>query len=147
MNVLRGLVLGRSVYTHRSQASFSHSLVRLSKEKVFLIFLSLLLWKVTWGRKIFLVISHPSVLPSSYLHSILLSVTRCGSNPPIFLFFLHVSCFLNLYSLEIYPGIYCVQLAVQSVEGGSLGRFCSPAVHHDAVNILRTAGWTGQPKP
>lgn len=55
--------------------------------------------------------------------------------------------FLYLYSLEIYPGIYCIQLAVQGVEGGSLGGLGSPAIHHDAINILRTACWAGQPKP
>lgn len=55
--------------------------------------------------------------------------------------------FLYLYGLEIYPGIDWIQLAVQCMERGSLGWLSSPAVHHDAVNILRTAGWTGQPKP
>lgn len=68
-------------------------------------------------------------------------------SPLIILFFLLVSRVLNLYRLEIYPGIYRIQLAVQGVKGGSLGGLSGPAVHHDAVNILRTAGWTGQPKP
>lgn len=54
---------------------------------------------------------------------------------------------LHLYSLEIYPGIYGIQLAVQGVEGRSLGGLSGPAVHHDAINILWTASWTGQPKP
>lgn len=60
---------------------------------------------------------------------------------------LHPPRFSNLYSLEVYPGVYWIQLAVQGVEGGSLGGLGGPAVHHDAVNVLRTAGWTGQPKP
>ena len=72
---------------------------------------------------------------------------RSVQSPLVILFFLLVSRFLNLYSLEIYPGIYRIQLAVQGVKGGSLGGLSGPAVHHDAVNILRTAGWTGQPKP
>lgn len=61
----------------------------------------------------------------------------------IVLFFL----LLYLYGLKIYPGIYSIQLAVQGVERRSLGGHSGPAVHHDAVNILRTAGRTRQPKP
>lgn len=61
-----------------------------------------------------------------------------------------ISCpprLLHLYSLEVYPGVYRIQLAVQGVEGRSLRRFCGPAVHHDAVDVLWTAGWTGQSEP
>lgn len=68
-------------------------------------------------------------------------------HPLIILLFLHVSILLNLYSLEIYPGIYSIQLAVQGMKGGSLGGLSGPAVHHNPVNVLGTAGWTGQPKP
>lgn len=53
---------------------------------------------------------------------------------------------LHLYGLKIYLGIYGIQLAVQGVERGSLGGLDGPAVHHDAVNVRRTAGWTGQPE-
>lgn len=86
----------------------------------------------------------PVFFPSAYLQSIQQLIVRCRSAVP---FFLHVSLLLHLYSLEVYPGVYGVQLAVQGVERGSLGGLCAPAVHHYSVNIRRTAAGTGQPKP
>lgn len=53
---------------------------------------------------------------------------------------------LDLDGLEVNAGVDGVQLAVQGVERGSLGGLGSPAVHHDAVDVLRAAGGTGQPK-
>lgn len=87
-----------------------------------------------------------SVLKSFPLQSILLS-TNTISNLLVVPVSVQVSLFLDLDGLEIYPGVYRVQLAVQGVKGGSLGGLGGPAVHHDAVNILRAARWTGQPEP
>lgn len=86
-----------------------------------------------------------SVLNTFPLQSILLA-TNTFSN--LLVEKVQVSLFLlDLDGLEIYPGVYRVQLAVQGVKGGSLGGLGGPAVHHDAVNILRAARWTGQPEP
>jgi len=54
---------------------------------------------------------------------------------------------LHLDGLEVYAGVDGVQLAVQAVEGGPLGRLRGPAVQHDAVDVGRTAGRTRQPEP
>lgn len=59
---------------------------------------------------------------------------------------LRTSSSLDLDGLEVNAGVDGVQLAVQGVERGSLGGLGGPAVHHDAVDVLRAAGGTGQPK-
>lgn len=54
---------------------------------------------------------------------------------------------LHLDGLEVDAGVDGVQLAVQGVEGGSLGGLGGPAAHHHAVDVLRAAGRTRQPEP
>lgn len=111
----------------------------------------------TGEENYFLAISHPPFFPVKpagenklikvFLFHPFLQLTGVHPAVMIRVLFLLASLFLYLYGLEIYPGIYSVQLAVQGVEGGSLGGLGGPAVHHDAVNIRRTAGRTGQSKP
>lgn len=58
----------------------------------------------------------------------------------------HLQGVLDFDGLEVNAGIDGVQLTVQGVEGRPLGGLGRPAVHHDAVDVLRAAGRTGQPK-
>lgn len=130
--------LSRSVFTHLSQAVWNHSLrVRVSlslrnDHSSFFLFLdlaSVLSFPVTrwwWSTNTLLVKRIVSLSDS------------CRG---------HILLFLYLYCLKIYPGVYGVQLAVQRVERRSFGGLGGPAVHHDAVNVLRTACWTGETKP
>lgn len=53
---------------------------------------------------------------------------------------------LDFDGLEVNAGVDGVQLTVQGVEGRPFGGFGCPAVHHDAVDVLRAAGWTWQPE-
>lgn len=56
----------------------------------------------------------------------------------------HPKGLLHFDGLEVNAGVDGVQLAVQGVEGRPLGGFGRPAVHHDAVDVLRAAGRTWQ---
>lgn len=57
---------------------------------------------------------------------------------------LHCLLLLYLYRFEVDFGIYCVQLAVKSMEGGSFGGLKGPTVHHYPVNVQGAACGTGQ---